>query len=380
MADGAHTDQVEIDFTSEEVKRQFALAVHTALQREDRDQVWLSKKTMLNTQVIRGINLGLMTLEYSLAHRIAQAFELSVDELLSLATSVDPPGGTPKPATVEGEVLLIPIDQVEPLPGQPRVYFDEEELESLAESIRKNGQRTPGEVTELYGLKKGRYQLVDGERRFRACKMAGMEYYRAYLATSSRNISDDENFRRACIANFSRSDHTPYEELMMVDRMLNQMNMRVTDVATDLSKAPVWVSHRKLIVENTVDEVVVLIREHDIPISVAKEISDLPRHRQEAACRSYIRGELKMPSLRTQAYQSRVESGRSRQSPPGKSAERTHVRFINWREQLNVMRQGLSPIAATMLKQRKGSLDDLRCFIEELEALEEYLKSRPSVE
>ena len=82
----------------------------------------------------------------------------------------------PKQATAD--VLRIPVDMIEPNPFQPRMNFDKEALEELSDSIRTLGLIQPITVRKK---DEGRYQIISGERRFRACRLAGMDMIPAYI-------------------------------------------------------------------------------------------------------------------------------------------------------------------------------------------------------
>jgi ParB family transcriptional regulator, chromosome partitioning protein len=101
-------------------------------------------------------------------------------------------------------VVDIPLDQIDPNPRQPRRHFDEEKLEELANSIRQEGVLMP-----VLLVKRGeRYELVAGERRFRASRMAGEDTVPALLTeTDSR-----ESLKLALVENIQRDDLDPIEE------------------------------------------------------------------------------------------------------------------------------------------------------------------------
>src|SRR5687767_1132892 len=87
-------------------------------------------------------------------------------EALRIAPALD------TPETV-GEVVLIPWGQIRPFADQPRTYFNQAELQQLADSIAENGQRVPIFVRELDPWEPPyRYELIDGQRRWHACDMA----------------------------------------------------------------------------------------------------------------------------------------------------------------------------------------------------------------
>ena len=98
---------------------------------------------------------------------------------------------------VTADVLRIPVDLIEPNPFQPRMSFGEEALQELAESIR-----TFGLIQPITVRKKGsKYQIISGERRFRACTKAGMDMIPAYI----RDANDQGMLEMASARTWTRS-------------------------------------------------------------------------------------------------------------------------------------------------------------------------------
>lgn len=93
---------------------------------------------------------------------------------------------TPRPK-VQGKVLLLPVDKIVPSAHQARTHFDEQEIARLALSIAQNGLLQP--VSVRPGKEKGEYELVAGERRLRACKLAGLAEIPAILAQRDESQS-----------------------------------------------------------------------------------------------------------------------------------------------------------------------------------------------
>ena len=99
--------------------------------------------------------------------------------------------------------VTLPLEKISPNPDQPRKVFDEEALEELADSVRRNGVLQP-----ILVRKKGKgYEIVAGERRYQAAKRAGL----AEVPVIIRDVSDDEVFRLALIENLQREDLNPIE-------------------------------------------------------------------------------------------------------------------------------------------------------------------------
>jgi len=123
----------------------------------------------------------------------------------------------------------IEIDSIEANPWQPRSHFDEEQLNELAESIKQCGIITP---LTLRQMPNGKYQIVSGERRFRASKMAGLVTVPAYV----REVDDDAMLQFALIENIQRSDLNPIEEAISYQRLIDECNLTQEQLAEKVSK------------------------------------------------------------------------------------------------------------------------------------------------
>ena len=102
---------------------------------------------------------------------------------------------------------LLPVYKVEPNPNQPRQDFDEEELEALAQSIREHGVVQPLTVRELPS---GYYQIIAGERRWRASRLANLTEIPAVIIAAD----DKKAMELALIENLQRQDLNPVEEAL----------------------------------------------------------------------------------------------------------------------------------------------------------------------
>ena len=146
-------------------------------------------------------------------------------------------GETMEPATTgtrEGALLSIPIEHLAPHPNQPRQHFDEAEIESLADSIRARGIVQPLVVRPSPGGEDGApYQIVAGERRWRAAQRAGLHELPAVV----RQLSDPESIEIALVENLQRSDLNPLEEATAYRRLIREFDHRQEDVATALGKS-----------------------------------------------------------------------------------------------------------------------------------------------
>lgn len=123
----------------------------------------------------------------------------------------------------------LPLSKIKPNKGQPRKKFKPEELEELADSIKQNGVLQP-----LLVRKKGAsYEIVAGERRYQAAKMAGLSEVPVII----REISDDDVFKLALIENLQRSDLSPLEEAQGYRQLINDKGLTQEELAKILSKS-----------------------------------------------------------------------------------------------------------------------------------------------
>ena len=130
---------------------------------------------------------------------------------------------------VTADILRIPIGLIEPNPFQPRINFSQESLAELAESIKTLGLIQPITVR----LKSdNRYQIISGERRFRACQMAGMDMIPAYV----RNADDQGMLEMAIVENIQREDLDPIEVAMSYQRLIDECKLTQEQMAFRVGK------------------------------------------------------------------------------------------------------------------------------------------------
>lgn len=125
---------------------------------------------------------------------------------------------------------LLPLHRVEPNPGQPRQDFDEEELEALAESIRNHGILQPLTVRETGD---GYYQIIAGERRWRAARAANLSEVPAIVVEAD----DKKAMELALIENLQRQDLNSVEEALGYQSLINDYGMTQEEAATRVGKS-----------------------------------------------------------------------------------------------------------------------------------------------
>ncbi len=127
------------------------------------------------------------------------------------------------------ELLEVDIDLIDPNPHQPRSNFNEEKLNELAQSIRSNGLVQP---LLLRRIANGRYQIVAGERRWRAAQRAGLHSVSSII----RSIPDTKLLELALIENIQRQELNPIEEAQAYQRLIHNLGLTQDEVAQQVGK------------------------------------------------------------------------------------------------------------------------------------------------
>ena len=127
------------------------------------------------------------------------------------------------------EGVLVNINKVEPNREQPRKNFDEDALLELSESIKQFGVLQPLLVQD----RKGYYEIIAGERRWRAAKLAGLKEVPVII----KNLSNQEVVEISLIENIQREDLNPIEEALAYDGLLKDYNIKQDELATRVSKS-----------------------------------------------------------------------------------------------------------------------------------------------
>ncbi|MFY0713980.1 ParB/RepB/Spo0J family partition protein [Seonamhaeicola sp. NFXS20] len=130
---------------------------------------------------------------------------------------------------VIGNIIELDLDFIEVNPFQPRTNFSEESLQELASSIKELGIIQPITVRKLEFNK---YQLVSGERRFRASKLIGLETIPAYI----RIANDQESLEMALVENIQRQDLDPIEIALSYQRLIDEINLTQEQMSERVGK------------------------------------------------------------------------------------------------------------------------------------------------
>ncbi len=130
---------------------------------------------------------------------------------------------------IVGSIIEIEMDLIDVNPFQPRTYFNEEALQELASSIRELGVIQPITIRKLEGNK---FQLVSGERRFRASKLIGNTTIPAYI----RIANDQEMLEMALVENIQRKDLDPIEVALSYQRLIDEIDLTQEEMSKRVGK------------------------------------------------------------------------------------------------------------------------------------------------
>ena len=232
--------------------------------------------------------------------RAAAARRLSEERELSpaIVSLLSPEGPTRSVG-----VRIVQVDRIEPNPEQPRLAFNQETLDELAASIREHGVLQPILVRPTG---QNTYQLIAGERRWRASKQAGLDTIPALI----EDIDDDTALEISIIENLQREDISPLDEAAMYDRMVTEHGYSIRKLADKLGKDKGYVENR-LRLADAPDEVRELVSLRKDTLSHAYELMKVqdPKRRRRLADQ-VARGELTLIKLRDKIEGRRPRAGR----------------------------------------------------------------------
>ena len=268
-----------------------------------------------------------------------------------------------RPRQNSSDIFRIPADMIVPNPYQPRFTFDEEALEELAASIRTLGLIQPITVRKIAG---GRYQIISGERRFRACRMAGMPMIPAYV----RDADDVAMLEMAIVENIQREDLDPIEEAMSFQRLIDECSLTQEQMAERLSKKRSTVTNALRLLKRPV-KVQHDLKEGLITVGHAKVLLGLEDHRlQERLCDMIIREDLSVRQLEQQIRLAQEGGAPARRATSGELTE-TYTRLSD--RMAAFFPQGVSLRRSTT---GKGSMtvkfnsdDEIDAFLEALDQI-----------
>ena len=202
--------------------------------------------------------------------------------------------------------LYLPISQVESCSGQPRKHFDEESLQELADSISEHGIIQPLTVRKLAS---GYYQIIAGERRWRAARLAGLQE----IPVTVIEADDRKAAELAMIENLQREDLNPMEEAAGFQSLIETYHMTQEEAARQVGKSRSAVTNalRLLGLTPTVRK---LVEENKLSAGHARALVPLPSSLQESAANAVVTGGLSV--RQTEALVKRLSAEKKAQKKP----------------------------------------------------------------
>lgn len=208
--------------------------------------------------------------------------------------------------TEDGSVGFIKISEIEPNKDQPRTNFDHEALRELADSIREHGLIQPLVVRPL---EKGGYQIVAGERRWRAARMAGLNE----VPTVIRDLDDSATLEIAIIENLQREDLNPIELALGYKALIDHHGMTQEQVAAKMGKSrPVIANTIRLLL--LPESVIAHVKNGRISQGHAKALLSLEDKQQIEHCaEQIIKGNMLVRDIEKLAKESKQAADQSKQ-------------------------------------------------------------------
>ncbi len=154
---------------------------------------------------------------------------VNLDEIRKPVEYINKSVATPEQKGNSADIMLIPIDSIEPNPFQPRSFFDPESLQELADSIRTLGLIQPITVRRKAA---GQYQIISGERRYRACRLAGFTEMPAYI----KDTDESRMLEMAIVENIQREDLDPIEVALSYQRLIDECSLTQEQMADRVGK------------------------------------------------------------------------------------------------------------------------------------------------
>jgi ParB family chromosome partitioning protein len=189
-------------------------------------------------------------------------------------------GDTGESSPHDGELRDIPIDLIRRGKYQPRRDMDQQALQELADSIKAQGVMQP---IVLRPLGESQYEIIAGERRWRATQLAGLDRIPALV----REVPDEAAIAMALIENIQREDLNPIEEALALQRLQQEFELTQQQVAEAVGKSRTTVTNL-LRLMTLRDDVRTLIEHGDLEMGHGKALLGLPTEEQSVAARSVV--------------------------------------------------------------------------------------------
>jgi ParB family chromosome partitioning protein len=212
---------------------------------------------------------------------------------------------------VDGSLKKLPIEWIERGKYQPRRDMNPQALEELADSIKAQGIMQPIVVRPIG---KQHYEIIAGERRWRACQLAGLDTIPALI----RDVPDEAAIAMALIENIQRENLNPVEEAVALQRLRDEFGLTQQEVADSVGKSRAAVANLLRLLTLR-DDVKTLLEHGDLEMGHARALLGLPAEQQAVAAQQVV---TKGMSVRqTEALVRTMQAGKSQADQPSANAD-----------------------------------------------------------
>lgn len=275
------------------------------------------------------------------------------------------PAAAPEPTTsVAATTDEVPVGDIDPNPHQPRSHFDEENLAALAASVREVGVLQPILVRPVGD----RYELIAGERRWRAARRAGL----SHIPVVVRAIDDAASLEQAVVENLHRQDLNPLEEAGAYQQLIEDFGLTQEDVARRVGRSRSAVANilRLFQLPPSVQR---MVREAQLSAGHARALLATPdRSFQEALARKAVDKGLTVRQVED-AVRSRTES-----TPPARPTEPGQTRPPGLLELEGLLSDRLDTRVSVSMGAKKGRMVIDFADVEDLERIYRLLTDPPT--
>ncbi len=261
----------------------------------------------------------------------------------------------------ENTISTLKISLVDPKSDQPRKYFDKEALEELSTSISENGLLQPILVRE-YG--EGRYQIIAGERRFRACKLAGLTEIPAIVL----DRDDKAAAQIALIENIQREDLNPLEEALAYKSLKEEYDMTQEELSERIGKSRSAIANSIRLLDLP-ESILTMVASRELSAGHARTLLGV-KDREDMILLAQIAAE---QDLSVRQLEEQVKRINKKKKPTIEEAIEEDAPFVDYfREmELRIQRQ----LGRKVKIEDKGKKKTLTLYYEDNEDLDELLKA-----
>ncbi len=259
----------------------------------------------------------------------------------------------------DGTLSDVPVEFVQRGKYQPRIEIDPASLEELAASIKAQGVMQP---IVIRPIKANRYEIIAGERRWRAAQMAGLEKVPAII----REVADEAAIAMALIENIQREDLNPIEEARALSRLQEEFELTQQEVADAVGKSRTAVTNL-LRLMNLEDEVKTLLERGDLDMGHARALLSLESVQQVELARKVVADSLTV--RQTEALVKKLLNGEADKPAVNKRIDPDITRL----EETLAKRLG-SPVKISHSDKGKGKLTISYSNLDELDGILSHLK------